>query len=68
LWCTRSTLAYRTNLDDASSSQKRSRRKTHSKIRFADLARTIVNRWKKQDGASKAIFENCAAFEKVWYQ
>lgn len=48
--------------------EKRSHRKTHGKISFGDLARTIANKWKKLDDKSKAIFEGSAAIEKERYK
>jgi HMG (high mobility group) box len=48
--------------------EKRSHRKTHGKISFGDLARTIAGKWKKLGDASKAIFEGSAALEKERYR
>jgi len=48
--------------------EKRSHRKTHGKISFGDLARTIANKWKKLDEKTKAIFEGSASIEKERYK
>jgi HMG (high mobility group) box len=48
--------------------EKRSHRKTHGKISFGDLARTIANRWKQLDKSSKEIFEGSASIEKERYR
>lgn len=48
--------------------EKRSHRKTHGKISFGDLARTIANKWKKLDDKTKAIFEGSASIEKERYK
>lgn len=47
---------------------KRSHRKTHGKISFGDLARTIANKWKRLDEAGKAIFEKSSSVEKERYR
>jgi hypothetical protein len=47
--------------------EKRKHRKTHGKIGFGDLARTIANTWKAMDAADKVIFEQRAAIEKKEY-
>ena len=47
---------------------KRSHRKTHGKISFGDLARTIANKWKRLDETGKAIFEKSANVEKERYR
>lgn len=49
------------------SNKKRKHRKTHGKISFTDLARTIAERWKVLDKDTKAIFENRAQQEKLQY-
>ena len=46
---------------------KRAHRKSHGKISFRDLARTIAARWKKIDEAPKAVFDNQAMIEKEKY-
>lgn len=48
--------------------EKRSHRRTHGKISFGDLARTIANKWKKLDEPSKSIFEGSATMEKERYR
>jgi hypothetical protein len=47
---------------------KRKHRKTHGKIGFADLARTIAGKWRNLKPPVKAMYEGCAATEKVRYQ
>ena len=47
--------------------KKRRHRKSHGKIGFADLARTIAEKWKTLDAESRAVFEACAAKEKERY-
>ena len=48
--------------------EKRSHRKTHGKISFGDLARTIANKWKQLAAEDKEIFEGSAAQEKERYR
>ena len=48
--------------------KKRRHRKSHGKIGFADLARTIGEKWKSLDSESKSVFEACARKEKQRYQ
>jgi HMG (high mobility group) box len=48
--------------------EKRSHRKTHGKISFGDLARTIANKWKQLAASDKEIFEGSAALEKERYR
>jgi hypothetical protein len=48
--------------------EKRKHRKTHGKIGFADLARTIASRWRNLKPQTKAMYEGCAATEKARYQ
>lgn len=48
--------------------KKRRHRKSHGKIGFADLARTIADKWKSLDAESRKVFEACAAKEKERYQ
>lgn len=47
---------------------KRRHRKSHGKISFADLARTIANAWKKLDAPDKVVFDDCAAVENARYR
>jgi HMG (high mobility group) box len=44
---------------------KRKHRKSHGKISFAELARTIANKWRALDIRFKALFEERAAMEKT---
>jgi hypothetical protein len=44
---------------------KRKHRKSHGKISFAELARTIANKWRALDIRFKAMFEERAAIEKT---
>ena len=46
---------------------KRIHRKTHGKIGFRDLARTIANRWKKLDKSTRQLLEEQAVEEKKEY-
>jgi hypothetical protein len=43
-------------------------RRRHGKIGFADLARTIAERWKGLDESSRSFFEAQAAIEKEHYK
>ena len=43
---------------------KRAHRKTHGKISFRELARTIASRWKKLDKNDKDLLEQAALLEK----
>jgi hypothetical protein len=54
-------------LDTSRVRKKRLHRKTHGKIGFAQLARTIADKWKSLDPASRKVFEACAAKEKQRY-
>jgi hypothetical protein len=47
---------------------KRKHRKTHGKIGFADLARTIAARWRSLEPPIKAMYDGCASIEKARYQ
>jgi hypothetical protein len=47
---------------------KRPHRKTHGKIGFADLARTIAGRWKTLDKTGRMVFEERARLEKARYR
>mmetsp|Transcript_16651 Transcript_16651/g.23458 ORF Transcript_16651/g.23458 Transcript_16651/m.23458 type:complete len:376 (+) Transcript_16651:139-1266(+) len=47
--------------------RKRRHRKTHGKISFADLARTIADKWKNTAPEGRAPFEAQAAIEKARY-
>jgi len=46
----------------------RPHRKSHGKIGFAELARTISARWKGLDPKTKAIFEDRARVEKILFK
>lgn len=48
--------------------EKRRHRKTHGKISFADLARTIAQKWKALQAADKVVFEERAEIEKARYK
>ena len=48
--------------------EKRRHRKTHGKISFADLARTIAQKWKTLQAADKVVFEERAEIEKARYK
>jgi hypothetical protein len=48
--------------------EKRKHRKTHGKIGFADLARTIASRWRSLKPSTKSMYEECASIEKARYQ
>jgi len=47
---------------------KRRHRKAHGKIGFADLAKTIAEKWKNLDEESKAVYEEKASVEKARYK
>jgi HMG (high mobility group) box len=47
---------------------KRKHRKTHGKISFAALARTVATKWKKLSKSTKALFEERSAIEQARYQ
>ena len=47
--------------------RRRVHRKTHGKIGFADLARTIAQRWKRLDAESRTILRTHAAAERDDY-
>lgn len=47
---------------------KRKHRKSHGKISFAELARTIANKWRALDRDIKSLFEERAAMEKARHQ
>jgi HMG-box domain len=47
---------------------KRRHRKSHGIIGFAELARTIANRWKSLDESQKMLYEEKAAIEKEKYR
>mmetsp|Transcript_8276 Transcript_8276/g.11802 ORF Transcript_8276/g.11802 Transcript_8276/m.11802 type:complete len:371 (-) Transcript_8276:295-1407(-) len=47
--------------------RKRRHRKTHGKISFADLARTIADKWKNTLPEGRSTFEARAAIEKARY-
>lgn len=46
---------------------KRQHRKSHGKIGFRDLARTIAQRWKTIDAANRQVLEDQARVEKLQY-
>ena len=48
--------------------EKRRHRKTHGKISFADLARTIAQKWKTLEPSDKVVFEERAEIEKARYK
>ena len=48
-------------------SGKRQHRRTHGKIGFTDLSKTISSQWKCLDADMKILFERRAAHEKVLY-
>lgn len=48
--------------------EKRRHRKTHGKISFADLARSIASQWKELSDDDKVIFEERAEMEKCRYK
>lgn len=55
-------------LSEAQAKKRRRRhRKTHGKISFADLAKTIGGKWKALDSASRSVFEARAKSEKNRY-
>jgi HMG (high mobility group) box len=47
---------------------RRKHRKTHGKITFAELARSIASKWKALDPSSKALFMERTYIEKERYQ
>ena len=55
-------------IDPTRKTKKRRHRKSHGKIGFADLARTIAEKWKTLDSESRKVFDECAAKEKERYQ
>jgi len=55
-------------VDPVRKPKKRRHRKSHGKIGFADLARTIAEKWKTLDAESRKVFEACASKEKERYQ
>ena len=48
--------------------RRRRHRKTHGKIGFADLARSIADHWKNIDANSRSTFESKADIEKTRYK
>jgi HMG-box domain len=48
--------------------RRRRHRKTHGKIGFADLARSIADQWKSIDANSRSTFESQADIEKTRYK
>ena len=55
-------------VDPTRQPNKRRHRKTHGKIGFADLARTIAEKWKSLDAEQRTVYEACAAKEKERYR
>lgn len=55
-------------VDPTRKPNKRRHRKSHGKIGFADLARTIAEKWKSLDAEQRTVYEACAAKEKERYQ
>ena len=47
---------------------RRKHRKTHGKISFAELARSVANRWKQLDPSIKEMFVQRTNIEKARYQ
>jgi hypothetical protein len=47
---------------------KRKHRKTHGKIGFTDLARTIAGKWKRTDGSARAVFDGYVNIEMSRYR
>ena len=64
----RLTLTQQRKAKENKPKEKRSHRKTHGKISFGDLARTIANKWKQLDKTAKEIFEGSASIEKERYR
>ena len=64
----RLTLTQQRKAKENKPKEKRSHRKTHGKISFGDLARTIANKWKQLDKSDKEIFEGSASIEKERYR
>jgi hypothetical protein len=60
---------YSINLDKAArlEKSKRPHRKTHGRITFVDLAKTIAQKWKDLDSSDKRLFEERANDEKRKY-
>ena len=48
--------------------EKRRHRKSHGRISFGDLARTIADKWKVVDPKEKAIFEQYAELDMLRYR
>lgn len=65
---TRQDVAAISTLKREKHAKKRPHRRTHGMITFADLARTIAEKWKALDVGSKACFEERASEEKSRYQ
>jgi hypothetical protein len=64
----RLTLMQQAKAKENKPKEKRSHRKTHGKISFGDLARTIANKWKRLDKDGREIFEGSAMVEKERYR
>ena len=52
---------------EVTASSKRKHRKTHGKIGFADMARSIGLKWKQLDSDARCVFEEQAKFERERY-
>ena len=50
------------------SPEKRRHRKTHGRISFGDLARTIADKWKTLEQKDKAIFDHYAEIDMLRYR
>ena len=50
------------------SPEKRRHRKTHGRISFGDLARTIADKWKTLEAKDKAIFDHYAEIDMLRYR
>eukprot|EP00541_Cyclophora_tenuis_P014890 CAMPEP_0116555482 /NCGR_PEP_ID=MMETSP0397-20121206/8172_1 /TAXON_ID=216820 /ORGANISM="Cyclophora tenuis, Strain ECT3854" /LENGTH=361 /DNA_ID=CAMNT_0004080759 /DNA_START=46 /DNA_END=1131 /DNA_ORIENTATION=+ len=62
----KSTVSVDDNLSEEA--KRRRHRKTHGKIGFAALARSIADKWKKIDDSSRSVFEARAEVEKQRYK
>lgn len=57
-----------TKISNTPKPKKRRHRKSHGMIGFADLARTIAEKWKTLDADGRAIYESRAGKEKQRYR
>jgi hypothetical protein len=48
--------------------KRRPHRKTHGKISFGDLAKTIAEKWKSVDNETKSLFEELSQQDKIRYK